>query len=387
MTRAFDEYGMLPAESPPASSVREVPRTAMRGAPGWPPVGPTAIGQPVMVSPLGPFTMPSPDHLDGAVKRIVERGESIEGLRSATTDRWSVGYRSFRRYLAAVPKSETFFGGDVRVQRDLLEGWIGWMRGNGLSRNAIATYWRSLGALLARIARDREMLNPVLLVPAPKENLPHPAFLTRERSEDFLRYLANRQGVGPLERSRDLCLVGLMMFAGLRRQETLNLLVGDVNLVQRTLHIRAGKGRNGGRDRTAYMTEQLQGLVGDYLTDRHRHGRSHPELLTAIRADRPMGLTALRRLFGRASRDLRRRITPHQLRHGYATQLRMAGVSDRVAMVLLGHRSPAMLHRYSHVLDDEPAREALRLRLDVDLGPSGRGPRLVVDALDVAGGR
>ena len=59
------------------------------------------------------------------------------------------------------------------------------------------------------------MLNPLLLVPAPKENLGHPSFLTRERAEGLLRYLANRQGQPPLQRSRDLCLVGLMALAGL----------------------------------------------------------------------------------------------------------------------------------------------------------------------------
>lgn len=329
--------------------------------------GPLAGGLPLVVNQTAPFSLPSLDHLEGLVHQTVARALRVEGLRAATTKRWVVAYHSFQRYLQSVSRPDDFLRGDLRIQRSMLEDWIGWMRENGLSRNGIATYWRGVGALLGRIGRDAGMLNPLLLIPAPKENLPQPSYLTRERAEDLLRFVANRQGLSPLERSRDLCLIGLMVMSGLRRQETLNLLVSDVDLMQRTLLIRAGKGRHGGRDRTAYMTPQLKALVQDYLTCRRRHRRSHPELLTAIRGNRSMGLTAIRRVFARASRHYGVRLTPHQLRHSYATFLRQAGVADRVAMELLGHRSPAMLHRYSHVLDEEPAKEATRLRLRLDI--------------------
>jgi site-specific recombinase XerD len=55
------------------------------------------------------------------------------------------------------------------------------------------------------------------------------------------------------------------------------------------------------------------------------------------------------------------------LRHSYATMLRQAGVSDRVAMELLGHRSLAVLQRYSAIFDGECAAEAGRLTLAVPL--------------------
>lgn len=355
-----DTDGLVPFEAP---GVR--PGQQSRGE-GFSWRASASGGLPMLVTPAAPFTMPSLDHLDGLVERTASRALSVEGLREITTHRWTVAYHSFRRYLVSLPHAHEFFAGDVRTQRRMLEDWITWMRASGLSRNSIATYWRSVGALLGRVGRDGGMLNPLLLVPAPKENLGHPSFLTRERAEGLLRYLANRQGQPPLQRSRDLCLVGLMALAGLRRQETLNLLVSDVDVTAGTLRIRQGKGRYGGRDRTAYMTVQLQRLAANYLSWRGRHGRTHPEFLTSVEGDRAMGLTALRRVFFRASRDLGVRITPHQLRHSYATFLRQAGVSDRVAMELLGHRSFAMLQRYSHVLDEEPAREATRLQLHID---------------------
>jgi len=364
-----DQTGADPLDQSEASPTAGALSSAFGGVSPKQPfswTAPLGRGLPLIVTQPAPFVAPSFDHVDVLVTNIVKRAREIEGLRLATTRRWLVAYHAFRRYLREVPRSDTFLSGDARVQRRILEDWIARMRTTGLSRNAIATYWRSVGALLGRVARDGGMLNPLLLVPAPKENLPHPQYLTRERAEDLFRYVANRQGVSALERSRDLCLVGLMVMAGLRRQETLNLLIGDVDDGAGTIRIRAGKGRHGGRDRTAYMTPQLQALVRSYLAQRRLHRRAHPEFLTAIRRDRPMGLTALRRVFLGATRYLGVRLTPHQLRHSYATFLRQAGVPDRVAMELLGHKSPAMLYRYSHVLDDEPAREATRLTLHLD---------------------
>lgn len=311
-----------------------------------------------------PFALPSFDHLDDQVQSVVRTAVQVEGLQASTPRRWLVAYRSFRRFLQTVHAPDRFLSGDTRVQQILLEEWIAWLRENGCSRNAIATYWRGAAALLGRAARTDEMFNPFLLVSAPKENLPMPRFLSRDRAEALLRFLENAPYRSPLERSRDVCLIGLLMMAGLRRQEALRLRISDVALGEGTLLVRLGKGRNGGRDRTAYMTPQLCRLVETYLRERLRVGRTHPELLTSVAGDRPFRETALRRVFLRLSRSLGCRVTPHMLRHTYATLLRQSGVPDRIAMDLLGHKSLAMLQRYSHVSDGEHREFAGRLELN-----------------------
>ena len=314
-----------------------------------------------------PFVFPSLDHLDERVDLAVRRAIEVEGLQLSTTKRWRVAYRSLLRYLRTTPNPDRFLSGDARVQQVLLEGWIAWLRLQGRSRNAIATYWRGAAALAGRIAREEGLFNPFLLVAAPKENLPQPRYLTRVQAERLLRYIQNTQWRSELEAQRNLCVFGLMLLSGLRRQEVLRLRVSDVHPPERTLLIRAGKGRNGGRDRTAYMTPQLAIIIDAFLRARQRAGRTHPELLTSLASDTALGLTALVRIFRTASSALRYRLTPHMLRHTYATLLRQSGVPDRVAMDLLGHRSLVMLQRYSHVIDGEHADEAARLSLDVDL--------------------
>jgi integrase/recombinase XerD len=158
-----------------------------------------------------------------------------------------------------------------------------------------------------------------------------------------------------------------MLLAGLRRGEVIRLNVRDVDLTRATLHIRRGKGRHGGKDRTAYMPPQLDMLLRAYLAERTRARRSHPELLTSSVANRPISVTGIKRLFETVSRLLEVHVSPHMLRHTYATLLRASGISDRVAMDLMGHASLEMLKRYSHVFDGEHAAEVRKLRLDIDL--------------------
>jgi integrase/recombinase XerC len=72
-------------------------------------------------------------------------------------------------------------------------------------------------------------------------------------------------------------------------------------------------------------------------------------------------------IFRGISRALGTSVTPHALRHTYATLLRQAGVPDRIAMDLLGHSSLQMLQRYSHVYNCEREAAAGRLVLDIDV--------------------
>lgn len=355
--------GRFTSPAPTTAGESHVPAVTMRQASNWlAPVNGFAVSQAVL-----PFMLPSLDHLNDEVDRVVKQATDVEGLQLSTTKRWRVAYRSFRTYLDASSAADRFLSGDARIQQGLLEGWIAWLRQRQRSRNAIATYWRGAAALVGRMAAASNQFNPFLLVPAPKENLPQPRYLTREAAERLIRHLQNTQWQSRLEGTRNVCLFGLLLLAGLRRQEVLRLTVSDVNLENGTLRIRSGKGRNGGRDRTAYMTPQLRHLIDDYLQQRDQARRTHPELLTSVAADQAFAVTALRRLFRRVAKALGIRLTPHMLRHTYATLLRQAGVPDRVAMDLLGHKSLAMLQRYSHVVDGEHADQASRLRLEINL--------------------
>jgi integrase len=189
-----------------------------------------------------------------------------------------------------------------------------------------------------------------------------------------VKYVKNRQGKSAFERARNLCLIALLLLAGLRRGEALTLKLADCNLERRTLTLRNAKGINGGRTRTAYLSPELAEILLQYIEMRSnlQPPRTHPELLTLADEDRALTVPVVARIFKRMQRDLGFKVTPHMLRHTYALLLRQSGVPDRVSMDFLGHRSLAMLQRYSHVFEPEYRAESEKVILDIDgdLGPA-----------------
>ena len=317
------------------------------------------------MSPI-PLQFPSLSHADEAIKRLYIRGETVEGLRPATIRWLRDGYRSFRSFLRDVPEHETtFLGGDARRQVHLIEAWIAWLRQRGVSHTTVCTYWRSLAAVFRRLEEVRGTFNPLSCLRPPRARPPLPKALTRDAAETLLHRVRNLPWRSTFERQRNLVIVGLMLLAGLRKGEVLRLTVSDVDVDAGTIRIERGKGTNGGKDRTAYATPQLVVLLAQYGEARRRAGQTHPEFLSSTDgANHGIGDVTIRRLFKLLTREMNMRITPHMLRHTYATLLRQSGVADRVAQELLGHSSLAMLQRYSHIFDGECATEAARLRLD-----------------------
>jgi integrase/recombinase XerD len=138
-----------------------------------------------------------------------------------------------------------------------------------------------------------------------------------------------------------LCAYG----AGLRVTEACNLCIGDIDSTRMVIHVRAGKG---GRDRYAMLSPVLL----DSLRQYYRTARpAKPYLFpgaVAGQAVRPEGVqTAVRMALGRSG--VAKRITPHTLRHAFATHALEAGTDLRVIQVLLGHATIRTTTRYVHV--------------------------------------
>lgn len=317
--------------------------------------------------PLRPLQFPSLSHFIDAGEGVIQSAASVEGL-SRTTIQWMRDcLRSFAEFLRVSNSERAFLSGDIERQGIVLETWLVSLRTRALSRTTIRTYWNALNAVCVRLQRRHHLANPFGYFAPPQLGPSQPQLLTKTEAERLLLVTQNCRWKTALQRERNVAIVGLMLLAGLRRGEVLRLCISDVDLDRGTLRVRRGKGRYGGKDRTAYTPPQLQEILRGYLRERDRAHRTHPELITSILANAPIGSTGVKRLFEALTRAMQMRVSPHMLRHTYATLLRTAGIPDRVAMDLMGHESLTMLKRYSHVYDGEQAEEAQKLRLDVEL--------------------
>ena len=319
-----------------------------------------------LVIPTRPLQASSLEHLDERVGAIIEHERTVEGLRQMTLAWASRSYRSLRRYLAESRKDADFLSGDVERQLAALQGWIAWLRQREVSRVSINNYWRGASSVFRWMSIRDGTVNPLAYVAAPRIGRIVPKCLTKATAEAVLDFVRHYDWRTRLAATRNLAIVGLMLLAGLRRGELLRLKNGDVDMESGTIRIIAGKGRYGGKDRTCYMPPQLRDILAAYVVERRRAGRTHAEFLTNSGANRGVTEQPIRRVCDITAKTLGIRLSPHMLRHTYATLLRQAGVPDRVSMDLLGHASLAMLQRYSHVFSGEHLREAGKLRLELD---------------------
>ncbi|HNX49050.1 MAG TPA: site-specific integrase [Thermoanaerobaculaceae bacterium] len=329
---------------------------------------------PTLVQAARPFQLPTLAGLDEATTGALEHMTTVEGLRPTTLSWVRVAYRGFRTHLATNGQERLFLSGDLQAQGRVFDDWVAAGRTRGLSHVTLNNNWRALRLVLSRVAREGGMLNPMDFFQAPRFTRPLPRVLPRPVAEQVLSIVRNYPWRDTFERSRQLVTVGLMLLAGLRRGEVLRLQYGDVDADACTIRIVRGKGRHGGKDRTAYMTPQLAEMVRAYDEERRRRNDVHPAFLLATRPSGPVGLRSIKRLFKIVSAGVGTHVTPHALRHSYATLLRQAGVPDRVAMELLGHSSLQMVQRYSHVFSGEEREAAARLVLSVDGEPAMPDP-------------
>ena len=132
--------------------------------------------------------------------------------------------------------------------------------------------------------------------------------------------------------------------AGLRVSEVANLKVSDIDSERMTLRVEQGKGQ---RDRYVMLSPQLLGLLRDWW----RAARPQVWLFPGQNPINPMTPRQLNRAV-HAAKDLAgisKRVSPHTLRHSFATHLLEQGVDIRVIQVLLGHAKLETTALYTRV--------------------------------------
>ena len=146
--------------------------------------------------------------------------------------------------------------------------------------------------------------------------------------------------------------------AGLRIAEVCALAVGDIDSRRMLLHIRTGKGQ---RDRFVMLADRLLVTLREYWCAVRPTG---PALFVGATGE-PLRADAVRRALHQAARrcGLHKKVTPHVLRHSFATHLLEVGTDIRVIQVLLGHRSIRTTAGYAQV----SARHVGRTRSPLDL--------------------
>jgi integrase/recombinase XerC len=270
----------------------------------------------------------------------VERGASAHTLR---------GYRTDLADCAAFLASRrlgTLAGADART----LRAYLAALHERGLARTSIA---RRLAALRSffrfLVRRGRASANPAREVSTPKLPRMLPAYLPIDESEALLRAVPPPTAGS----ARDRAILELLYATGIRVAELAGLDVEDVNLRDwREGAVRVlGKGR---KERIVPVGRKAVEALRAYLAQGAPAGeRGSGPLFLNERGGRLTVRSVHRIVRARArAAGLHRRVSPHTLRHTFATHLLDAGADLRLIQELLGHSRLGTTQKYTHVSTD-----------------------------------
>lgn len=283
----------------------------------------------------------------------VERRASPHTLRAYLGD-----LEAFFTYVAQTRRGTEATSADVRVaDLDVIacRGWLaslhGRNEGTSLARklSVLRTFFRTL--VRRRVIAE----SPASALRGPKRGQRLPKFLGKDEAQALLDKKASTQAPSAARAACDQALFEVLYGAGLRISEACNLDVDDLVFEHDALllNVRQGKGR---KDRRVPVGRLAAEAVRAYLPHRATflaagapfEVSSHA-LFLSVRGKRLDPREARRRLLRREIETGVKAVSPHALRHSFATHLLGEGADLRSIQELLGHASLRTTQRYAQV--------------------------------------
>jgi len=283
-------------------------------------------------------------------------------LGAATNTQLAYG-RDLKDFAAWLARRKTNF---AQVERARIEDYLIACDAQGLSQ---ATRARRLSAIkqLYRFAFEEgwRAANPAIQIKGPgrKKRLPK----TLDVPEvDRLLQAARETGRNGADRVRNTCLMELLYATGMRVTELVSLPVSAARGDPRMLLVR-GKG---GKERMVPLSPPARDALSDWLTERDKAEdqgveKGKPRSLFLFPSRGKSGHLT-RHMFFLLIKELAKtggvppeKVTPHTLRHAFATHLLANGADLRSIQTLLGHADVATTEIYTHVLDERLAELVL----------------------------
>ncbi len=228
------------------------------------------------------------------------------------------------------------------IDLGVIRGFLSELYRQGQARASVARKVSALRTFVRYLRREGWIdSDPAALAVLPKREQKVPAHLTVEEMSDLLE---TPDTSGPLGR-RDRAILELFYASGLRLSELVGLDLEDVDLNQRIVRA-MGKGR---KERLVPFNGSTRKALHAWLTDRGAITRGDALFVNA-RGGRLTG-RSVQRLVARYVKGCSTRfgISPHALRHSFATHLLQRGADLRAIQELLGHVRLSTTQRYTHV--------------------------------------
>ena len=223
---------------------------------------------------------------------------------------------------------------------------------SSISRNlsSIRTYYKYL--------LDKKIVdsNPFKNISNPKKDKKLPNFLNYEEIMKIFDSIDEENILG----KRDRCIVEVLYDTGVRVSELVNIKIKDIDFSEKTISI-FGKGR---KERIVYFGDYLYDVLNDYINNCRNILLSNKSCEYLILNSRGSQITTrgVEKIIDKVVKDasLKHKISPHVLRHTFATHMLNGGSDIKTIQQLLGHESLSTTGIYTHISNDVLRSEYLK---------------------------
>jgi integrase/recombinase XerD len=171
----------------------------------------------------------------------------------------------------------------------------------------------------------------------PKKEKRLPEVLTKDEVKKMIDSADNR---------KSKLIISMLYSSGLRVSELVNLKVNDLDFKENTGWVRKGKGS---KDRLFSLSPQICEEIKEYLQDKN-DSRNY-----VFSKDKPLTTRNIQKIIKgtRVRSSIQKKVTPHTLRHSFATHLLEQGTDIRLIQAMLGHSSLNTTQVYTHISSDQ----------------------------------
>jgi tyrosine recombinase XerC len=287
-----------------------------------------------------------PDTLDPNVRNFLHYLRAERNYSPNTLKAYQVDLGEFYRFLKKQYPQVTI----EHCERLMLRDYFAFLQNGNLRRSSVIRKIAVVRSLFKFLTREGVLEhNPFLYLATPKRESRIPVFL----SEDEIRRLFALPGIN----LRDRAMLELLYSGGLRIEELVGVNVEDIDIYSGMVRV-WGKGN---RERIIPIGEQCLAALHDYFRERDQlrgqkgigpARRGDPVAAVFLnKAGERISVRGARKVLHRwfAAAQFHKKVSPHTLRHSFATHLLDRGCDLRSVQEMLGHKSLATTQIYTHV--------------------------------------
>lgn len=244
-----------------------------------------------------------------------------------------------------------------KINLDMIRNYLKYLDSLKYKKNSISKNLSSLRSFYKFLTEEKVVLNnPFKNISNPKKDKKLPDFLNYEEINKLFDSADTTTPLG----LRNRCILELLYDTGIRVSELVNLKINDIEFDKKIINI-LGKGK---KERIVYYGDYLQEVLGKYINDSRKYLLNNKLSEYLILNNNGSKITTrgveyiIDKMINEAA--IKHKISPHVLRHTFATHMLNGGADIKSIQQLLGHESLSTTGIYTHITNDVLRQEYLK---------------------------